>query len=243
MSKKFVKSIDFTDPNRSDLSPIYQKFYAVVKGRNPGIYNTWNETEIQTKGFSGAIYKKFNTKEEAEDFIKQSTLTIKHDVPKVLSDTTIIYTDGSCKDKKCGFGIVIITPNNTKYTYYGKVPSSAFDNLNKEQYNDVAELYAIYASLTLIDGDLILYTDCNYALVTLTSYINVWIKDNSIKKRENHQLLLAIYEKMKNRNINLQHINSHIGIKYNEECDILADKGRLLINDDLISSFEKLQIS
>ena len=47
---------------------------------------------------------------------------------------------------------------------------------------------------------------------------------------------------MKNRNIEYQHVNSHVGIKYNEECDILADNGRLLYTDDLISSFEKLQI-
>jgi ribonuclease HI len=218
------------------------KFYAVLKGRNPGIYTTWKETEAETKGFSGAVYKSFKTKNEAEDFIKTSTLTVKHEEAKTISDKTIIYTDGSCEDKVCGFGVVILTPNHKKYTYYGKVPLSAFDNMKKQQYNDVAELYAIYAALTLIDGDVILYTDCNYAVVTLTSYINVWIKNNTIKNRENSQLLLAIYDQMKNRNVEFQHVNSHIGIKYNEECDKLADKGRLVTTDDLISSFEKLNI-
>jgi len=219
-----------------------KKFYAVLKGRNPGIYTTWSETEKQTKGFSGAIYKGFKTKNEAEEFINKSTLTVKHDQPKVISDKTIIYTDGSCIDKICGFGIVILTPNHEKYTYYGKVPLSAFDNIKKQQYNDVAELYAIYAALTLIEGDAILYTDCNYAVVTLTSYINDWIKNNTISNRENYKLLLAIYEEMKIRNVEFQHVNSHVNIKYNEECDKLADNGRLLYTDDLISSFEKLQL-
>ena len=218
------------------------KFYAVIKGRNPGIYTTWRETETEITGFSGAIYKGFTTKNEALEFINKSTITIKHDKPKIISNKTIIYTDGSCIDKICGFGVVILTPNNDKYTYYGKVPLCAFDDVKKQQYNDVAELYAIYASLTFVKGDAILYTDCNYAIVTLTSYINDWIKNDTIKTRENNQLLLAIYDEMKDRNIEFQHVNSHVGIKYNEECDKLADNGRLITTDDLISSFEKLQL-
>ncbi len=218
------------------------KFYAVVKGKTPGIYTTWKETENEVKGFSGAIYKGFKTRNEAEEFINKSTLTVKHDKPKVIADKTIIYTDGSCIDKICGFGVVILTPNHEKYTYYGKVPLSAFDNMKKQQYNDVAELYAIYAALQFVKGDVILYTDCNYALVTLTSYIHDWIKNKSIHNKENHKLLLAIYDEMQSRNIEFQHVNSHVGIKYNEECDKLADNGRLLSTDDLISSFEKLQL-
>ena len=31
-----------------------KKIYAVRKGRNPGIYDVWAETEQQVKGFSGA---------------------------------------------------------------------------------------------------------------------------------------------------------------------------------------------
>lgn len=216
------------------------KFYAVVKGRNPGIYNTWKETETEIKGFSGAVYKSFTSKNDAQEFINKSTLTAKHESPKTISNKTIIYTDGSCRDQLCGFGIVILTTNNEKYSYYGRVPSSAFDSMNKKQYNDVAELYAIYASLTLIQGDAILYTDCNYAVTTLTTYINDWIKNDKLKTKENYLLLLAIYNQMQNRNIELQHINGHVGIEYNEECDVLADKGRLMTTDQLISSYQKL---
>ena len=44
-------------------------YYAVKKGRKPGIYGTWAECETQVKGFSGAVYKKFNSLKEAESFI------------------------------------------------------------------------------------------------------------------------------------------------------------------------------
>lgn len=44
-------------------------YYAVAKGRNPGIYSTWDECKQQVHQFSGPKYKKFNTKQEAEDFV------------------------------------------------------------------------------------------------------------------------------------------------------------------------------
>jgi len=43
-----------------------QKFYVVWSGVTPGIYASWKECELQIKGVEGAIYKSFDTKEEAE---------------------------------------------------------------------------------------------------------------------------------------------------------------------------------
>lgn len=36
-----------------------KKIYAVRKGRVPGIYDVWSETEQQVKGFKGAEYRSF----------------------------------------------------------------------------------------------------------------------------------------------------------------------------------------
>ncbi|EJC98408.1 uncharacterized protein FOMMEDRAFT_23654 [Fomitiporia mediterranea MF3/22] len=44
-------------------------FYAVAKGRVPGIYASWDDCEEQVKGFNGAKYKKFRTLREAEQFV------------------------------------------------------------------------------------------------------------------------------------------------------------------------------
>ncbi|MCM3714485.1 ribonuclease H [Halalkalibacter oceani] len=43
-----------------------QKFYVVWKGRKTGIFPTWAECEAQVKGFTGARFKSFATKAEAE---------------------------------------------------------------------------------------------------------------------------------------------------------------------------------
>lgn len=46
-----------------------EDFYAVKRGRIPGIYTSWKECEEQIKGFSDAKFKKFRTKELAEEYI------------------------------------------------------------------------------------------------------------------------------------------------------------------------------
>ena len=43
-----------------------QKYYVVWKGRKPGIFTSWAETEKQVKGFAAAQYKSFDTLKEAE---------------------------------------------------------------------------------------------------------------------------------------------------------------------------------
>ena len=43
-----------------------KKFYAVQSGRVPGVYLTWEECKKQVDGFSGAVFKSFPTREEAE---------------------------------------------------------------------------------------------------------------------------------------------------------------------------------
>lgn len=42
------------------------KYYTVWVGLNPGVYDSWTECQLQTKGVNGAIFKGFPTREEAE---------------------------------------------------------------------------------------------------------------------------------------------------------------------------------
>lgn len=43
-----------------------QKYYVVWNGVNPGIYTSWNECKLQIDNFKGAMYKAFETLEEAQ---------------------------------------------------------------------------------------------------------------------------------------------------------------------------------
>lgn len=49
-----------------------QKYYVVWKGVNPGIYESWIDCQLQTKGYDGAQYKSFESREEAEQAFASS---------------------------------------------------------------------------------------------------------------------------------------------------------------------------
>lgn len=43
-----------------------QKYYVVWEGVTPGIYTSWTDCQLQTKGYEGAKYKSFDSRDEAE---------------------------------------------------------------------------------------------------------------------------------------------------------------------------------
>ncbi|MCD8027398.1 MAG: viroplasmin family protein, partial [Erysipelotrichaceae bacterium] len=66
---------------------IMGKYYAVKVGRAPGIYNNWDECQLQTDKYPGAIFKKFNSKQEAEAY-----LGIPNEQPKPFKQKKQVYT-------------------------------------------------------------------------------------------------------------------------------------------------------
>lgn len=64
------------EPSRKEHC-MKKKIYVVKKGRAPGIYYQWGETEEQVKGFSGAEYRSFTymTEKEEEDETVEMSLS------------------------------------------------------------------------------------------------------------------------------------------------------------------------
>lgn len=52
-----------------------KKYYAVRKGRQTGIFLTWSECDAQIRGFSGAEYKSFPNKADAEAFCNSNPMS------------------------------------------------------------------------------------------------------------------------------------------------------------------------
>lgn len=102
-----------------------KKVYAVRKGRETGIFGTWDECQKQVSGFSGAEYKSFVSKAEAMQFLEgvekdmppgsspQGTVTAGEQggsLDDVDEDTAVAYVDGSF-DKVSGdfsYGMVML---------------------------------------------------------------------------------------------------------------------------------------
>jgi ATP-dependent DNA helicase PIF1 len=59
-------------------------YYAVAVGHNPGIYTDWSTANENVKGYSGAVYEKFKTLEEAEEYIQKNDKTTKTEKTDIL---------------------------------------------------------------------------------------------------------------------------------------------------------------
>lgn len=71
--------------------------YAVRKGRQCGIFETWEEVKKSVDGFSGAEYKKVKTQEEAKTYINGGVIKSKY--LYACKDTMSIYTSWEeCKE-------------------------------------------------------------------------------------------------------------------------------------------------
>ena len=101
-----------------------KKIYAVRKGHKTGLFYTWDECKKAVYGYSGAEYKGFLTKEEAEAFLNigaakiitnknSSTAATGVDSTALTtstSDRLVVYVDGSfdVSIQKYSFGCVIL---------------------------------------------------------------------------------------------------------------------------------------
>ena len=124
-------------------------FYAVKKGRQVGIYLTWNECKEQVSRYKGAEFKKFNTRQEAINF---NTVDI---TKPVICNTynhidCIVYTDGACMyngrtNAKAGIG-VYFGPNDNR-----NISQSLDPNKFGKLTNNMAELTAIIAACKTLE--------------------------------------------------------------------------------------------
>lgn len=75
------------------------KVYAVAVGRKVGIFNSWADCENQVKGYSGAKFKSFGSRKDAELFIDQHRSTRRPVAPSAANSKPTPTTMDS-KDKK-----------------------------------------------------------------------------------------------------------------------------------------------
>jgi len=69
------------------------KFYAVKKGRKPGIYMSWDACKAQVMGFPNARYKGFKTKAEAEAFLNPDANELMQ-----IDENTLVVVDGAYQE-------------------------------------------------------------------------------------------------------------------------------------------------
>ena len=219
-----------------------KKYYAVKAGRIPGIYRTWDEVKEQVNGYSGAIYKSFETLQEAELFISNSieqvsgnkkvdtiseNLNSKIDekIANLSEDEIVAFVDGSYNPEaeKAGFGTIIISKGGDKYTSY--------KSFGKQFSEDLIALGNVAAELEGVKEAVEVAVSSKKSKITIYydySGIEMWAtKQWKANKKLTQSYVEFMQEKMKQIDIEFVKVPAHSGISYNEEADALAKSSLL----------------
>ena len=154
-----------------------QKYYVVWKGVSPGIYTSWTDCQLQTKGYDGAQYKSFDTLEEAEHALASSPFNYirknapeKEVTPKLLPenfDMNCVAVDAACSGNPGPMeyrGVYLLT--GQEIFHFGPVHGT----------NNVGEFLAIVHALALMKQKgicMTIYSDSRNAIS--------WIKQKKCK--------------------------------------------------------------
>lgn len=201
-------------------------FYAVANGRTIGIFLNWNDCNNSVKKYKNALYKKFNTKEEADNFIKVNEKNIddinnniqNHNIIVNSKDDNIVfnpdyyvYTDGACsnngKDNAlAGIGIFFGINDNRNIS----------KKIEGKQTNNTAELSAIIETYHIIENDILngkkiaIVSDSEYVIKCVSSYGEKCYKKCWNVDIPNKDLVKIAYEMYKDKlNIQFIHIKAH----------------------------------
>ncbi|WP_044565415.1 ribonuclease H1 domain-containing protein [Anaerococcus provencensis] len=186
------------------------KYYAVKKGRNPGIYTSWDSCLKEVKGYSGAIYKSFKTKEEAEIYMAGEKKEL-----EIGANSVIAYVDGSYnqKLKVYGSGVVYIT-DDKELELMKSYDDSYHIHRNVAGEVKASEL-AIEKAIEDKKDQIIIYHDYQ----GIASWANGDWKTNNDLTKAYKSFIDQARKKIK---IDFVKVKGHSNDKYNDKADQLA---------------------
>lgn len=217
-----------------------KKYYAVVEGRKPGIYDQWSGqqgAEAQVKGYTDARFKGFATLLDASEWYssktsgKEPSLYFKATESESTSGVkqqdalkagkVVIYTDGSAINNPGpgGYGVVLLSGKKRQ----------EFSGGYRLTTNNRMELTACIIGLKYLKtkSKVVLYSDSKYVVDSIEKgwarrwWANRWMK-NKREKVENHDLWRQLLRLCDQHEIEFVWVPGHAGNPENERCDQLS---------------------
>lgn len=212
-------------------------YYAVKTGKIPGVYRNWKECESQVRGYSGAVYKKFSTYEEAYKFVNNSDLQTDFlmeskenpenkenliDKDDLNEWEAIAYVDGSfdLSTWTFSYGVVFIT-KDCKRDYSGRDDKESLAKMRNVSGEIKGAMVAM--EIAVKEGIKTLYLHFDYM------GIEKWAKEEWKANKEGTKLYKKYYDSIKDDlDVVFIKVKAHSGVKYNEEADRLAKEAIIL---------------
>lgn len=188
------------------------KYYAVKKGRIPGVYHTWDECKKQVDGYSGAVYKSFSSLQEANDFLIEKSKTVFH-------NGLIAYVDGSynIKTKEYGYGCVLIEGQKVIEKLSGKGNKKELASMRNVSGEILGSLAAMKYAVDHRYPQICIYYDYEGIEKWATG---VW-KTNKEATKQYVQMVQRFQNQL---DIHFIKVLAHSGDTFNEMADQLAKK-------------------
>lgn len=192
-----------------------QKFYAVRKGKQPGIYTSWDACKRQVDGFSGAEYKSFQTEAEARQYIDGGTNEV---VIEEDQDTLVAYVDGSYHvgTKEFSYGMVLL--------YQGREEQVS----QKVDEPELAEMRNVAGEIKGAEAAMAYAVEHHIPkLVIYHDYEGIakWCTGAWQTKKEGTKAYKQYYDSIKEQvQIEFRKVKGHSGDRYNDLADLLAKK-------------------
>lgn len=201
------------------------KFYAVRVGRTPGVYTTWAACTEQVKGFSGAVYKSFTTKQEAEAFVagaktqeEMTNASIEALVNELDDSTMIAFVDGSYakEHRYYGYGAILLTNAGMQERH-----DSGNDERYVESRNVAGEIEGVKAAITVAIEQGYQHVHIFYDYAGIEKWA---VGDWRANKPVSQHYVQFINEVSPKIRITFTKVAAHTGILYNELADELAKR-------------------
>jgi ribonuclease HI len=216
-----------------------KKFYVVWAGRRTGVFTDWAATQAQVDKFTGAKFKSFGSRAEAEQafragapvYVRTRSSTGERAAPSgeihVATHGLQIYCDGACEPNpgNAGSGIAVYRDGSLVELWYGLY--------DPQGTNNTAELNALHQALLIAeracaDGQTAeILCDSSYAINCVSKWAVGWEKKGwrkaggEIKNLAIIQAAYAIYTRIESQ-VQLIHVSAHIGTEGNELADRMA---------------------
>jgi ribonuclease HI len=233
-----------------------QKYYAVFKGKENGVYFSWDRCKEQITGFSSPIYKAFDSSDDAKYFAEHGSEKPKNSLLHYIGNKTThpSFTNNQVEETVESKKIIVFTDGDffkdgdTAYSGYG-VWFGDGDKKNLSQplndpktTNNRAEMMAAIEAIRQVEdeldkgAELHIYTDSQYVIYCFTSTGKKYKATNYRKKDgtivPNADLVKIAVNLTNNRKIVFHKVEAHTGRNDelsigNRHADRLAMSGTL----------------